>query len=123
MATVVLAFDTGETVPGESLMLVGRDPERGPDESAAVSGAGRRPRAVGVEDAPLGRSERRRGVGVRSGSTNGTSIGLADGSVIDLTPGAGAPIGPGATVRFGARSFVVTLVEGGEVLGEPSETL
>ena len=112
-ATVVLAFDTGETVPGESLMLVGRDPERGPDESAAV--------LVPVADPELSVSKTHLSVGLSDGaawacdrgSTNGTSIGLADGSVIDLTPGERVPIGPGATVRFGARSFVVTLVEGG----------
>ncbi len=110
LAAVSIRLDDGRVLALTDALQLGRDPD-GPD-------------AVAVDDPGRSVSKTHVAVTLREGrvgvtdlhSTNGVQLDLGDGSPVALTAGVEMLVGDGAVVRFGDRSFVVSIPSAGRSL-------
>lgn len=106
-ASAAILLDTGEHVPVEGYLLIGRNPA----STDSMPGA----RLIAVADEARSISKTHLAVGpAGSGiwvqdlhSTNGVRVIDAAGSSQQVPPGQRAPVLPGSTVAYGDRTFVV----------------
>ncbi|WP_448760423.1 FHA domain-containing protein [Actinomyces oricola] len=102
-----LLLDTGQVVPLEGTVLLGRDPVGvGPWAGSTPVPVVDPERSISKTHLVI-RLEETRALVQDLGSTNGTIVVAPDGSMTHATPGAAVDAAVGSTVRFGERSLTV----------------
>lgn len=102
-----LLLDTGQVVPLEGAVLLGRDPVGvGPWAGSTPVPVVDPERSISKTHLVI-RLEETRALVQDLGSTNGTIVVAPDGSMTHATPGAAVDAAVGSTVRFGERSLTV----------------
>lgn len=102
-----LLLDTGQVVPLEGTVLLGRDPVGvGPWAGSTPVPVADPERSISKTHLVI-RLEETRALVQDLGSTNGTIVVAPDGSMTHAAPGAAVDAAVGSTVRFGERSLTV----------------